>query len=261
MIEVSPPAGSENPVARAYRPRRTIVFSACAVACVFFLVFVGFARTYYLRFLFELPPLDPLLQLHGALMTGWFVLFFTQIFLIKTKRIPAHRRMGWLGFVLMFGIVFLATYISIRSASRDLHAPSSPGPPPIQFMEFLLVDLLLFAIFVILGVAFRRSREYHMRFMLLACLSMSGPGIFRIPLKSLPLLSQIAGGGPYGLLGLDLLLLYGCVLVDTCKSRRLHPAFLFGGVPLVLIDTPIFNAIVGSRYGLEFGRWLVSFYS
>ena len=127
-------------------------------------------------------------------------------------------------------------------------------------MEFLLTDLILFAGFVVLEIAYRRNRPYHMRFMLLACLSMSGPCIFRIPLGSLPVVSVLAGGGPYGLFGLDLLLLYGCIIVDTVKNRSLHPAFILGGIPLVLIDTPLFTSMASSHWGLEVGRWLVSLY-
>jgi len=73
----------------------------------FFLVLVGFARTYYLRLLFGLPHLEPLLHLHGLLMTGWFVLFFVQIVLVKRRRLDIHRRTGWFGLALMAGIVLL----------------------------------------------------------------------------------------------------------------------------------------------------------
>ena len=249
-----------SPATSLQSSRWRIPFSAFVGACVFFFVFVGFARTYYLRPLSGLPRLEPLLHVHGLLMTGWFVLFFVQIALVKSRHLNIHRRMGWFGMGLTINIVLLATYLAIRSAAHDLAMPPAGGPPAIEFMEILLTDLILFAGFVTLGIVYRRNRSYHMRFMLLACLSMSGPGIFRIPLRSLPVMSALAGGGPYGLFGLDLLLLYGCIVVDTVKNRSLHPAFLLGGIPLVLIDTPLFGAAAGSHWGLEVGRWLVSFY-
>ena len=37
------------------------------------LVFVGFARTYYLHSFFGMPALTRFLHLHGAVMTGWIV--------------------------------------------------------------------------------------------------------------------------------------------------------------------------------------------
>jgi hypothetical protein len=42
----------------------------------FAIVFCGFAPSYYLRHWFRTTPLPGLLQLHGALMTSWFVFFF-----------------------------------------------------------------------------------------------------------------------------------------------------------------------------------------
>jgi hypothetical protein len=241
--------------------QRSSRFPAYAGAVVFTVVFVGFARTFYLRFLFHLPRLDWLLQLHGLLMTGWFVFFFVQIWLIKNRKVSVHRRLGWFGLGLVSTIVALGTYIAIRSAVRDLRMPPTAGPPPLAFMEFLLIDLVLFAGFVVMGIVTRRNRGYHMRFMVLACLSMSGPGIFRIPFQAVPGLRFLASSGPFGLLGFDLLLLYGCLLVDTIKHRRLHPAFALGGLTLILIDTPLFSGILGSPVGIAIGHWLVSLQS
>jgi hypothetical protein len=239
---------------------RSSLFSAYAGAAVFVFVVVGFAPTFYLRFLFHLPDLDWLLRLHGLFMTSWFVLFFLQIWLVKSRKISVHRRLGWLGLALVSVIVPLGTYIAIRSAARDIRM-AAPGPPPLAFMEFLLIDLLLFAGFVVMGIVARRKRDYHMRFMILACLSMSGPGIFRIPFRALPVFSYLAGGGPFGLFGFDLLLLYGCVIVDTFKRRRLHPAFLMGGLPLILIDTPLVSGMLGSHMATAIGHWLISLQS
>jgi hypothetical protein len=229
-----------------------------AGAAVFAVVFAGFARTFYLRFLFQLPPLDWLLRLHGLFMTSWFLLFFVQVWLVKSRRVSVHQKLGWSVLALTPAIVALGTYIAIRSASRDLQMSPAAGPPALAFMEFLLIDLLLFAGFVVMGIVTRRKRGYHMRFMVLACLSMSGPGIFRIPFQTLPGLKFLASGGPFGLLGLDLLLLYGCVIFDTIKHRRLHPAFALGALPLILIDTPLLSRALGSSVAIALGHWLVA---
>ena len=246
---------------RAQELQRYSGFPAWAGAAVFAVVFAGFARTFYLRFLFQPPPLDWLLWIHGLLMTSWFVLFFLQIWLVRDRKVSVHRRLGWLALGLTPAIVGLGTYIAIRSTARDLRMPPAPGPPPLAFMEFLLIDLLLFAGFVGLGILTRRHRGYHMRFMLLACLSMSGPGISRIPFQALPGLRIFASSGPFGLFGLDLLLLYGCVIFDAIKHRRLHPVFVLGGLPLILIETPIFSQILSSRVAVAFGHLLISLQS
>jgi hypothetical protein len=253
---------AEAPICRPNMHQRPKSSSAYIAAAVFLVVFIGFARTYYLRFLFHLPPLDWMLHLHGALMTGWFVLFFLQVWLANRGRTAIHRKLGWFSLVWMLGIVAVGTYVAIRGADRDLlHLPPDNAPPPLEFMEFILIDLYLFAAFVSAGILKRRNRGYHMRFMLLACLCMTGPGIIRIPFRTFPALSFLGTGGPLGLFGLDLLLLYGCVLIDTIRQRRLHPAFLLGGLPLILIDTPLFARVLDSSTAIAIGRWLVSLQS
>lgn len=94
--------------------------------------------------------------------------------------------------------------------------------------------------------------------MLLACLDMSGPGIFQIPFRIVPWPSVLLGGGPFGRFGFDLPLLYGCVIADTIRNRRVHPAFIIGAVPLILIDTPIFSAARDGALSARIGSWLVS---
>jgi hypothetical protein len=44
------------------------------------IVLVGFGRTYYLKGLFDTPPLPSgLVHLHGLVMTAWVVLFVVQV--------------------------------------------------------------------------------------------------------------------------------------------------------------------------------------
>src|SRR4029077_3329174 len=67
-------------------------------------VFLGFARTFYLRGYLPLPlgagPLSPLLVVHGVLNTSWFALFTVQTLLVARGRTDIHRRLGVLGAVL-----------------------------------------------------------------------------------------------------------------------------------------------------------------
>jgi hypothetical protein len=51
------------------------------------IVLIGFARTYYLKGLFDTPALPSLLvHLHGIVMTLWVVLFVAQTWLIAARR-------------------------------------------------------------------------------------------------------------------------------------------------------------------------------
>ena len=68
------------------------VYSALA-GILGLLVFAGFARTYYLKFLFATPPLPSLVvHAHGVVMTAWVVLFSVQVALVSTRRVRLHQR-------------------------------------------------------------------------------------------------------------------------------------------------------------------------
>jgi hypothetical protein len=247
-------------VVAARPPRRADHrFYAWAAVAAFAVVFSGFARTYYLRFLFGKPALPWLLHLHGALMTSWFALFFVQTYLVASHRVRFHRRLGVFGAVLAALIVVVGVTVALRFAARVTHTPRhAGGPPPLAFMGFILFVLFVFATLVGAGLLLRRRREYHERLMLLSCLSMIGPGLTRIPFDRLPALAFLKSGGPAGLFGLDLLVLYACVAWDTWRHRRLHPAFAIGLVLFAAIDMPFIWRLLSTPTWTHFATWLVS---
>ena len=71
-----------------------------AAAAILFptIIIVGFARTYYLKFAFDTPPLPSfLVHIHGVLMTTWIAFFITQVWLIRSKRARVHMKLGMIG--------------------------------------------------------------------------------------------------------------------------------------------------------------------
>lgn len=81
------------------------------------IVFFGFARSYYLKGLFERPPLAPLLHLHGFLFTSWLVLLLSQVALVAAKRTDFHRRLGIVG-----GLLAIPGQPGAARALRDSRA-------------------------------------------------------------------------------------------------------------------------------------------
>lgn len=218
-----------------------------AVIAAFAIVFAGFARTYYLKALFGTPALPWLLHLHGALMTSWFVLFFTQTYLIAAHRVTWHKRLGIFGVVLAMLVVIVDTTTLLRASARNL---------PIRGTGALMIlhDFVALAVFALLigaAIALRRRGDFHKRLLLLATLSILGPGINRIPLGFIR-----HGGIPVTLLLIDL-----CVIVaadiDTFRNHRLHPAFAWGA-PMIVVS--IWLAYLGeqTRAWMHFATWLVS---
>lgn len=118
-------------------------FYGAAWSAALVVVLVGFARTYYLKFRFGTPPLSFLLQLHGALMTSWFALFFLQLRLVAVRRVDLHRRLGVFGAGLAASIVIVVIAVLVHAASRDAHNPVD-GPRSILFLGTGLVDIAVF---------------------------------------------------------------------------------------------------------------------
>ena len=224
---------------------------AAFAACV--IVFVGFARTFFLRFLFDLPPLPWVLIGHGVLMTGWFVLYFVQTALVRSHQVALHHRLGMLsvGYVVLVVISGLA--VAFHAGARDVLEPGA-----LPFMGGLFILMAVFAVLVAGAFLLRHRRDYHQRLMLLSLLSMISPGAFRIPGGVLGSFGFLKSGGFFGMFSIQLLLLYSCVIWDTWHRRRLHPAFAAGGLLIVAENTPLIGLIVTSPAWLHFAQWLVT---
>lgn len=219
----------------------------------FAVVFAGFSRTYYLKTLFGTPALPWLLHLHGALMTSWFVLFVVQTRLVAARRIRVHRRLGVFGGVLVVLIVIVGVAVALRFGVEHAHRGRA-----LQFMGFVLFVLLVFAILVGTALLLRRRPDYHKRLMLLSCLSLVGPGLTRLPFEHVRFAAFLKTGGPLGLFGLDLLLVYACIAYDTWRNHRLHPAFVCGTLLMAFLDLPFISMFLSSPTWMRFASWLAS---
>jgi hypothetical protein len=89
-----------------------------------------------------------------------------------------------------------------------------------------LVNLLLFALFVVAALTLRTRPEFHKRLMLMATLSLLAPAVARITLLfTHDVMAQF--------LTFDFCVLV-FVVTDTVQYRRLHPAFGFGATLLIV---------------------------
>lgn len=211
------------------------------------IVLAGFARSYYLKSFFGFPALPgPLVHLHGLVMTSWVALFVAQVWLVSARRTRLHQRLGIVGAILAALVVVVGTLTAIAGAARG----SSPGPPPLQFLVVPFGDLLVFAILVGTALYFRRRLNIHKRLMLLAAVNLLTPAIARIPLHF------IETGGPLAFFGLTDLCVLACVVFDTVKHRRLHPAFLWGTL-LIVASQPLRLLLAGTDVWMRFAGWLV----
>lgn len=224
-VAVSTPARS-SPAIGAYD---RVFYSAMAIGMAV-TVFTGFAPTYYLRTWFGAPAtvtgattLSPLAHLHGALFTGWVLLFIVQTALVASHRTRIHQRLGIAGATLAAAMVVVGLSTAIASAARGA-AP--PGADPLAFLVVPLFDMVLFAGFVGTALWYRRQRETHKRLMLLGYIAIIVAAVARLP--------GVLPYGPLAFFGLSFVFLLIAVTYDVVSRRRVHPAYAWGGALLVL---------------------------
>jgi len=227
--------------------RRSLYYLVAFAALL--LVFAGFARTYYLKALFDTPALPPLVHLHGFVMSGWFALLFTQVYLVSTDRTAVHRRLGVAaaGWAVLVLVVGFAT--AIHAARRGFTAPA--GPPPLVFLAVPMMDLLVFGSLIGAALLYRRRSDIHRRLMLMGSVAILAPAIARLPLAA------IQRGGLPVIFGSLLVLATACVAYDTWRQRRLHPAFGWS-LLVVVASVPLRIAVAGTGAWQRFAAWLVA---
>lgn len=222
-------------------------FYSLVVLLALLLIFAGFARTYYLKTLFDTPVLPLLVHLHGAVMTGWFALLFIQARLIATHRTAVHRRLGIFGAVWALVVLMVGFATAIHAARRGFTPPA--GPPPLVFLVVPLMDLLVFAALTGAALWFRRRPDIHRRLMLMGSVGILAPAVGRLPI--------IDRSGLPVIFGLVLFGAAACVAYDTWRNRSLHPAFGWS-LLFVVISVPLRVGLAGTAGWQRFAAWLIS---
>src|SRR5262245_32327797 len=104
-------------VVSATDPRRKRPFFTIMAIVTGVSVFVGFARSYYLKEFFGTRPLPPLLHTHGLIFSAWIILFLVQTLLIKRGEKLVHRRLGIFGGFLALSMIIVGFQTAVARAS------------------------------------------------------------------------------------------------------------------------------------------------
>ncbi len=212
------------------------------------LVFAGFARTFYLRAWFDVPPITTLLQLHSIAFTAWFVLFVIQTRLIAAQNYRTHMQLGMAGVAIAAIVTILGFITAIMSADAPRVRPM--GMNSHQFVLVPLVGITFFALFVAAAVTFRRRADLHKRFMILAMISVIGPPVAR-------LIALTQNGEYFGPIQMAVAagLLLWCLVSDWTKYRIVHPVYSIGGA-ILLISLPVRFLIAQTPQWERIGQWM-----
>ena len=143
-------------------------------------IFIGFARTYYLAGIFKAPLPNPLVHIHGAVFSLWILLFIAQISLITVHRVDLHRRLGMSGFGLACLMVILGVLVATDRLARHVANPGTETVEEVRaFYAIPLADMLMFSTFVYLGFRNRTHPAVHKRLMLFATFALLDAGFDR----------------------------------------------------------------------------------
>lgn len=228
------------------RPRHRRFYIAMAIIAAV-IVFAGFARTFYLNGYFAKRNLPALFIVHGLIFSSWIALFIAQTSLVAAKRTDLHRRLGVAGAVLAVLMVMVGLTIAMHAARYGFQTPGVP--PRLIFLVVPLFDIVVFSILVAAAFCYRRRPDTHKRLMLLATISILPPAFARIPL------AFISAALPLSAFALADVVLLGCISYDVALHRRLHRAYLWGGL-LFVLSFPLRMAIAGTATWLAFAHWL-----
>ncbi|HEY5944265.1 MAG TPA: hypothetical protein VIV40_02190 [Kofleriaceae bacterium] len=204
------------------------------------LVFAGFARTFYLRSLFSPGPLTALFVVHGIVFTSWFAVLIVQVFLVAGRRVDLHRQLGVVGAVIALAMVILGPLAAINAARHGMS---------LEFLATPLADIIVFALLVGTALWFRRRPDIHKRLMATATIAILPPAVARLPSDWF--------AGPLEVFGTTDVILLAVIVWDTVQRRRLHPAFLWGGL-LLIASHPLRVMFAETSVWLSIARWLTS---
>jgi hypothetical protein len=224
-------------------------FHLAAATVVAAIVGIAFARTYYIKYLFDSPPLTVQAHVHGVLATLWIALHVAQARLVAVRNVPAHRQLGLLTAFVGIALVVQVVWLAVGNARAGV-AP--PGRDALQFLSVPVGTATMFAVFFALGLSLRKRREVHKRFMLLTTLTVLGPAAGRLEL--LPVLGEL----PRGVIPISLTVaaLAWAASNDWRTRGRVHAVYLFGGLAL-LVSLPLRRWLGFQDLWQPVARWLV----
>lgn len=224
-------------------------FSTLAIVTAVTIV-AGFATTYLPKLRAGTPALPPIVHLHAAIFTGWLALFVAQTTLVLTGRTALHRRLGVAGVALaaLMLVVGVATALTVaRQGHRGI--PGVEFPDADGFLLLNLSSIVVFAALVGAGWLLRRNAPAHKRLMLLATVGgLVGPGVSRLP---------FAAGKPPVIGVLALAFLLAGPAYDLVTRRRVHPAYVWGGLLALATIPPIVTQVSATAAWHGLAAWLL----
>ena len=246
---------------RAETPARSnparLLYPAAA-ALLFVLMLLGFQQFYLHGRGYPAHPLAPpikaLLVAHGVAMTAWMVLFLVQPLLIVSGNRRIHMKLGAAGDVLAVCMVLLGLYLPIQTTRFEPDVILW-GLNRVHFMAVPMFAILLFGVFVAIGIRQRRRAEIHRPMMLLATLSVIPAAADRI--TGLPdLYAASVWGSLFGPFFIAVVVGLLFLVAKWVLTRSFDRWFATGLAALIVVDALVMKLAPTDIWG-QFATFLV----
>lgn len=126
------------------------------------------------------PAIFSLVVVHGMAITAWYVLSLVQALLITVKNRALHMKLGWAAVALVPAVAISGVMVAVRSA-RASGGFDFFGMVYTDFLLIMLIEMVMFTGFVVVGLVNRTRPALHRAMMLLASMTMIMGGTVRIP--------------------------------------------------------------------------------
>ncbi len=222
------------------------LFLAAAIAFPL-IVLIGYFRSYYGSFLFDVPSVaNSLVHFHAGVMSAWVVYFTAQVALIRTRNVKVHMTMGLAGIALAVLVVIVG--MATAYDAQLVRGAAPPGVNPHGFFILPLSDMFLFVVFFAGAIYYRKRPAEHKVLMLMTAVAFVPAALFRLPVVAPEYMLFWAFGTPA--------LMAAAILGwHAWKHGKLNKVFA-AAVALVCAAIPLRIVIMDSRPWLAFVGWL-----
>jgi len=204
-----------------HRYDRTMI--AAVVFAVWLAIVLGFGIDIVKRAYGDALHFSLIVHFHALVYTGWLVLLATQVWLVRSGRAAAHRRLGRAALILLPAMLVLGPATAYYGVADNPYMPDKW----IAWLSVNYTNALGAIVLLVAGVLMRRNPAAHKRLMVLGTIALTEPGFSRI---WAPLLEARLGAGYLAFyistyIG-TFVLVIAVGVYDLATRRRLHPAYV-----------------------------------
>lgn len=196
---------------------------ALVVCVVWLAILLGFGIDMVKRAQSGALDFAPIVHLHVIAYTGWLVLLAAQVWLVRTRRLRLHKRLGWAAIVLIPAMLVTGPLTAYAGVAGNPYMPDKW----ISWLSVNYTNAVGSIVLLTAGFLMRRNPAAHKRLMVMGTIAVTEPGFSRIWMDFLEARVGDSYVGFYVSTYIGTLLLVIAVgIYDLATRRRLHPAYI-----------------------------------